>query len=435
MNGRPPHQAPAWVRLVNEGAVAPLIGEAMRPFRRERLMGEACATTGLADFGPDDFLTPLDLLLADLEEHAALTVVGRWQTHRYLQRLLRGRLQLVDALRRDPGIADEVIDRPILVAGAPRTGTSILHALLALDPAYRAPAGWELLLPAPPPRPRPRDHDDDPRVELADAELRFLDMVGGGSMDAIHLYGARLPKECLSAHSFAFRSQEFPARYHVPNYTRWLLDEADMTPAYAMHRLVLRTLQRHFPHGRRWVLKSPVHLHSLDVVHETYPDATVVVTHRDPLTVLGSVTSLIATLRAVHSDTVDFAALGRYHADLYFADLDGLVDADPNGTVFRHVAYPDLVGEPVRALRELYAGLDTPFDAAAENRVTAYLAARPKDKHGAHHYTFEDLGLDRTEQQARFARYREHFGSRPTERRAVQSPPDTAVREPRRMIR
>jgi len=408
MDGRTPHQDPTWVRLVNEGAVAPLVGDAMRPLRRERLMGEACAITGLDDFGPDDFLAPLDLLLADLEEHAALTVVGRWQTHRYLQRLLRGRLQLGDALRRDPGIADEVIDRPILVAGAPRTGTSILHALLALDPAHRAPTGWELLLPAPPPR--PHTHDDDPRIELADAELRFPDTVGGaGSMDAIHLYGARLPKECLSAHSFAFRSQEFPARYHVPNYTRWLLDEADMTPAYAMHRLVLRTLQRHFPPGRRWVLKSPVHLHSLDVVRATYPDATVVVTHRDPLTVLGSVTSLIAALRAVHGDGVEFAALGRYHADLYFADLDGLVDADPTRTAFRHVSYTDLVTEPVRALRALYAGLDAPFDAAAEERVTAYLAERPKDKHGAHRYAFEDLGLDRAEQRVRFARYREHF--------------------------
>ncbi|NUU24586.1 MAG: sulfotransferase, partial [Streptomycetaceae bacterium] len=330
----------------------------------------------------------------------------------YLLRLLRGRLQLNDYARRDPGVRDEHVAAPLFVVGAPRTGTSILHALLAQDPAHRVPEGWELLMPAPPPSPDPDAFAADPRIAVADAELRFFDQVTG-SLDAIHVYGARLPKECLSAQSFAFRSQEFPARYHVPNYTAWLMD-CDMAPAYAYHRLVLQVLQRGFPAGRRWVLKSPAHLHSLPELVRTYPDVRIAATHRDPLTVLGSVTSLIATLRWVHSDDVDYPAIGRYHADLYAHDLDALVDHDRSGLLgpgrIAHGQYADFLNAPLETVRSLYDALDMKLTSEAETRMRTYLDGRPKDQHGVHRYAFDDLRLDRAHESARFDRYRAHFG-------------------------
>jgi hypothetical protein len=403
---------PEWVRLVNDGLVAPLVEDSAAPFRRDALLDQARVQTGLSDFGPDDFAEPLDLLLSDLEEHAALTPVGRWQTHRYLLRLLRQRLLVAEYLKRDPGVREEHVEEPLFVVGAPRTGTSILHALLAQDPAHRVPEGWELLLPVPPPPADPDLFAADPRIAVADAELRVFDRVSG-ALDTIHVYGARLPKECLSAHSFAFRSQEFPARYHVPNYTAWLL-ECDMRPAYAFHKTVLRILQRGFPRGRRWVLKSPAHLHTLDDLLTAYPDARIAVTHRDPITVLGSVTSLIATLRWVHSDTVDFPAIGRYHEDLYAGDLDRLVDFDRTSEAARngrvhHGRYADFMRAPLDAVRAMYDGLGMALSPDAEARMETYLAGRPKDKHGVHSYSFDDLGLDRAAADARFERYRTHF--------------------------
>ncbi|MDI2129665.1 sulfotransferase family protein [Yinghuangia seranimata] len=417
---QPHRERPAWVRLVNDGLAGPLADSAREPFDVEGLLGQARALTGLSDFGEggvggffdDDFRTPLGLLLADLEEHADLTLVGRWQTYRFLLRLLRVRLQVVDYVKRDPGVLDEAVVEPLFVTGAPRTGTSILHALLAQDPAHRVPEGWELLTPVPPPFSDPAAYAADPRIAVADAELRFFDQVTG-SLDAIHVYGARMPKECLSAHSFAFRSQEFPARYNVPNYTAWLMS-CDMGPAYAWHKLTLRILQRGFPPGRRWVLKSPAHLHSLPALAEAYPDARIAVTHRDPLTVLGSVTSLVATLRWVHSDTVDYPAIGRYHADLYAGDLDALVDHSSDGvldaTRVHHSQYADFLTEPLETVRALYDALDLRWSSEASAAMRAYLEGRPKDKHGAHHYAFEDLALDRSLESARFGRYRAHFG-------------------------
>src|SRR5699024_6834705 len=140
------------------------------PFARDAVLGEALALDGtdegLAAFGDDRFLEPLEILLPALEDEAELTVLGRWLTRRFLIRLLTGRIQQARYVRTDPGVVDEVIAEPLFVAGAPRTGTTILHALLVEDPSLRAPLGWELLRPLPPPA-----GGEDGRVELAEAEL------------------------------------------------------------------------------------------------------------------------------------------------------------------------------------------------------------------------------------------------------------------------
>ena len=227
-------------------------------------------------------------------------------------------------------------------------------------------------------------------------------------LDAIHVYGGLMPKECLSAMSFEFRSEEFTARYHVPSYADWLFS-CDMTPAYEMHKLVLQVLQRRTG-AANWVLKSPVHLHSLPVLLAVYPDARIAITHRDPLTVLGSVSSLVSTLRYAHSDHVDMTEIGRFHTDLYHSDLDGLVDASLPQEQIHHSRYADFMSDPVGVVRSVYEAFGRELSPEAEVRMKAHLADRPKDRHGAHEYSFEDLGLDRTAESARFARYRAHFG-------------------------
>jgi hypothetical protein len=412
-----PPPRPDWVIAVNEGLVLPLADEAAAPLDRDALLAEALVRAGhppgdTAAFGvgataPDALLDALDVLLPALEGEARLTLLGRWITRRFLLRLLEVRLHLAGYVRADPGVRDEVIEEPLVVTGAPRTGTTILHALLARDPGVRVPEGWELLRPVPPPDPAT---DVDPRIALADRELRLPALVVSG-LDAIHAYSGRMPKECLSAMSFEARSEEFTARYSVPSYAAWL-HRCDMRPAYEMHRLVLQVLQRRTP-GTRWVLKSPVHLHSLPTLLAVYPDARVAVTHRDPLTVLGSVSSLVATLRWAHSDHVDMADIGRYHADLYHADLDGLVDRVDDGTLdparVHHGHYADFMNDPLAAVRALHRHLGRPLDAATVDAMRRHLDERPQGLHGEHRYDFADLGLDRIAEHARFARYRARF--------------------------
>ena len=384
---------PDWVRLVNEGAVEPITEEAARPLTRDALVGEVRARLGVAaDVGDDAFVEPLDLFLDAVERDADLTVLGRWLTRRFLLRLLAVRVQLAAYVREDPAVLDEPIVEPVFVTGAPRTGTTVLFNLLAGDPARRSPLGWELLWPLPPPA-----GPDEARIALAEAELRMLARVAP-SIDTIHEYGARKPKECLSAMSFELRSEELTARYRVPAYASWLAS-CDMGPAYRCHRLVLQILQRR-TEPAAWVLKSPVHLRSLPTLLATYPDARVIVTHRDPVTVLASVTSLVATLRRVHSDAVDVAEVARDHADRYHADLDALVGFDDPRLV--HVRYDDLVADPLAVVKEL-----VPVSGDAEVAMRSVLSTSHA---GGHDYSFDELGLDLGEQRARFARYCDAFG-------------------------
>ncbi len=414
MTWEPPSR-PEWVRAVNDGLILPIAEVAELPLARDALLAEARATLGLADggigdFGSDDFLEPLDVLLPALEDEAELTVIGRWMTRRFLLRFLEVRLQLAAYVRDDPGVVDEEIPEPWFVTGAPRTGTTILHALLAQDPTSRVPEGWELLRPVPPPSPDPDQFASDARITLADHELRLPGQVAG-ELDAIHVYRGRMHKECLSAMSFAFRSEEFTARYHVPSYVDWY-ERCDLRPAYDAHRLVLQILQRRFG-VVHWVLKSPVHLGALPTLFAVYPDARLAITHRDPLTVLASLTSLVATLRWAHSDRVDFAEIGRYHERLWTTALDGLVAASTDGTLdasrVHHVHYADFMQDQIGVVGELYGALGRTLPAQTADAMRDYLAGRPKDKHGAHEYSFADLGLDPATERERFARYQRHF--------------------------
>jgi len=400
-----------WVRLANAGGVPPLSRVAAQPFEPAGLLAEAAALHGIepgpATFGTGDFHEPLGVLCRAFEEEAALTTVGRWMTRRFVVRLLGVRLQLAAYRRADPGVTDEVIDRPLVVTGAPRTGTTILYALLAEDPALRVPRGWELLRPVPPPD--PGRVGADPRVALCELELTLPTLVAP-ELGAIHAYGPTMPKECLSALSLAFRSEEFISRYHVPSYVRWLAG-ADPRPAYDMHRLVLQVLQRRSG-PVRWVLKSPVHLQALPTLLAVYPDAELAITHRDPLAVLGSVTSLIATLRSVHSDTVEFAAIGRYHAELYGTSLDRLVDHRDAGLLdpsrVYHGRYAEFVADPLGAVGALYTHLGRPWPAETAARQRAVLEG-PAAHAGGHRYAFADLGLDPAAERRRFARYQRAF--------------------------
>ena len=214
-----------------------------------------------------------------------------------------------------------------------------------------------------------------------------------------------------SAMSFAFRSEEFTARYHVPSYVDWY-QRCDLRPAYDMHRRVLQVLQRR-GHNVHWVLKSPVHVSALPTLLAVYPDARLAITHRDPLTVLASLTSLVATLRWAHSDRVDFAEIGRYHEDMWTTALDDLTTHSTDGTLdpsrVHHVHYADFMQDQIAVVGELYRALGRPLPPDTAQAMRDYLAGRPKDKHGAHEYSFADLGLDPAEERARFARYQRHF--------------------------
>jgi hypothetical protein len=400
---------PAWVRAVNAvGRVASSRGVLWPRLDEASLLDAARRRTGLSDFGDPRFREPLAIFLRALEQEAELTQVGRLLARHEVVNWLANRLEIEETFRQRPEIAAESIEQPIFVTGTGRSGTSILHELLALDPRNRALATWEALHPCPPPV---RAHTlDDPRIARTEREVRLWARIAP-IYETMHENGARLPQECiyLTAHEFA--SDLLSGNYQVPSYAAWLA-RADLAPAYRTHRRCLQLLQWRC-HGERWVLKAPSHLWALDALLAVYPDARIVWTHRDPLAVVASMTSLMATLAWLRSDHVDPEALGRsavrsvgfmLKRAMALRDAAGL---GPDRVC--DVRYQDFLRDPIETLSGVHSRLGIEWRSDVEQRMRAHLAARPRDRHGAHAYHFERTGLDPAETRERFRAYRERF--------------------------
>jgi len=337
----------------------------------QALLAAARRRTGLEDFGDPRFREPLAIFLRALDEEAELSFVGRWLARHEVRTWLENRLEIEETFRRHPDIANEAIPRPLFVTGSGRSGTSILHELLAQDPRNRVLRSWEALHPCPPPE--RGSCDRDPRIRRAEREVRLWARIAP-IYETMHENGAELPQECiyLTAHEFA----------------------SDLLSG--------------------WALKAPSHLWALDALLDVYPDARIVWTHRDPLAVVASMTSLMTTLLWLRSDRVDAAAVGQgavRSIGFMLKRAMALRDAAGLGPDrICDVRYQDFLADPIAAVARVYAHFEIPLHAEAEARMRAYLAARPRQRHGAHTWRFDWTGLDPDEARRRFAPYRERFG-------------------------
>jgi len=404
-----PGPRPAWVAHALAGEGGPIYDLAGRPFDAAELLEEATLRAGTADFGDDSHTEPLDVAITSLQEETDLHLVGRWRAREVVVRYLENRLRVVAALRDDPAIAEEPITAPILVSGSPRAGTSIMHQLLAQDPSMRAPMAWEYWAPAPPPRRESLDHDA--RIPLADRDVR-LSAALAPSFDGMHEQGARVPREDGSAMGIDLRSDLLGAHYGVPSYRRYL-DADDMRSAYRWHRLVLQVLQRDFEPAP-WLLKWPGHVDHVPAVDDTYPGARIVVCHRDPLAMLSSLTSLTATLRWAHANSVDFEAVAREQAEVMTTRCDRMLawrrtaTFDPSSVV--DVRFGDFMADQLGTVAAVYDHFGLPWTSEHERRVREHLDAKPRGRHGGHEHRVDELGLDLDDLRERFRPYQEHFG-------------------------
>ena len=368
------------------------------------LVATARTRTGLDDLGDPTYREGLERLTSSLEAEARLTALGRVAARQRLVGLLETRLRLVDREHREPEVFERPVTQPVFVLGLPRTGTTVLYGMLAADPAMRSPASWEVARPFPAPR-----GEDPERVRLSAKDLDGFRRIAPG-IDAIHPMDARLPQECLAMHGVQMASYEFPTTFPVPSYWEWLRG-TDMVPAYGVEKRFLQHLQSESPAGH-WVLKTPCHLMWLDALLAVFPDALLVHTHRDPTTVLASVSSLMATMRSSVSSAVDPVEVGREQLDAWTWGMDRVMavrDGLPDDRVV-DVRYEDTVSDPVGTVQRVYQHLGLAYTADVERGVLAYLAAHPRDKHGSHSYSLEEFGLAEADVERAFSAYNERFG-------------------------
>ncbi len=374
------------------------------------LVAHARRRTRLEDLADDEvFRTALDLLLRSYETEARLSLVGRIAAWQDTIRLLANRLRLVEDRKRRPEIAGQEVRGPVFLTGLPRTGTTLLHGLLAQDPASRVPLHWETVFPSPPPE--RGSYAADPRIDAAERQLRWFHRLQPGIM-RIHPVGARLPQECLIITSHSFLSLQFQTTHHVPSYQAWL-EAQDLRPGYEWHRRFLQHLQSRCA-GERWVLKAPAHLFGLPALFATYPDAKVIFTHRDPVEVSTSLASLTAALRSTFSEAVDPVAIAREMTARWANAIERACHFRDRGQVaaerFFDVRYTDLLSDPMGTVRRLYAHFDLPLTGVTEERMRGFLVANPKDKHGRHQHSATRCGLDPGREHERYRWYRDRFG-------------------------
>jgi cytochrome c5 len=406
---RPP-RLPFAVRAVNRLAGAlRATGLPLARLDEASLLGEARRNTGLSDLGEGPFLEPLRLLIDSLEQEARLTWLGRSIARRELVRVIGNRLRLVEDRRAHPEIAAETIRRPLFVVGLPRTGSTILHDLLAQDPANRVPLTWECMWPSPPPE---RDrYETDPRIAECDAQFPGVDKLIPG-FKAMHPMGARLAQECVALFQHSLATPIFHNEYRVPRYEDWV-DSCDWGPHYEFHRRQLQHLQWRCP-GERWVLKSGVHMWGLEHMLATYPDARVIQTHRDPVKVATSFASLATLVRSMGSSGVNAAEVAADWAPRLAKALHHAIDvrdgSDHPEARFHDLQFRAFVKDPFAAVEGIYADFELELSGEAADRMRAFIAANPQGKHGVHSYRASEYGLDPGVERQRFARYIERFG-------------------------
>jgi hypothetical protein len=405
-----PPKLPAVARLGNRvGSFAAKLGLPIVPLDEQRMLADASRTTGETDFGPATFHEGLGRFIASLESDACLTPLGRFIARKDITMTLENRLGVLGWHARHPEISEQRVRRPIVIIGMARTGTTILHHLLTQDPNVRVPLTWEVDRPCPPPE--TATYDTDPRIDQIERTLARSESLIP-DFRRMHPMGARLAQECVRITSTEFASMLFQTVYRVPSYARWLHEKADLGPAYRIHRKFLQLLQWRCPRGR-WVLKSPGHLWSLPALLAEYPDACLVATHRDPLKVLSSVTSLTTTLRAMASDRIDPVDIAREWSHWNSRAFDAAVTARESGLVKPEnvidVQFRELMADPLAVIRRIYDKFDLELTDDAAERMRRHLTENPDDKHGKHAHRFADTGLDEGQEREKVRRYQEYF--------------------------
>jgi hypothetical protein len=400
---------PLPVRLMNAlGKGANRIGWEPIALDANSLLDKAQANTGLSDFGGDEFREPLALLLDCLETDAGLSLLGRQIARSDLLRTLENRLRMVDLFEQHPEIAEQPIERPIFVVGPPRSGTTIFHDLLAMDPENRVPSAWETSYPLPPPE--TATLKTDPRIARVQSDLDRVDSLLP-DFKKMHPMGAMRAQECVAMTSHDFASMIFQTQFEVSRYDRWMLDH-DMRSPLAWHRRFLQLLQWKAP-GERWALKSPQHLWHIQHVHREYPDALFVQTHRDPVRVLVSISSLVAELRRLSSDAVSFPEVAKYYAMALAKGYDNAIEYRRSGRLPENqvvdLYFQDFVADPIGTVRRAYDHFGLEFREPAANAMRQFLDDNPADKHGKHFYSFADTGLNEQEVREGFRNYQTHF--------------------------
>jgi hypothetical protein len=376
----------------------------------DNLYAEAVGRTGLTELDTPPLKPALPILLDSLEQEAGLHPLGRFLMRVHVRDLLQNRLRLADAWkRRIAAIDSEAIQRPVFIVGIPRSGNTFLHELLAAIPRNRAPRVWEVMYPLAAGGDEPEGKE--PYVRKTETCLWWFRRLAPRA-DSVYPMRAETPHECVAIQSHTFLSEEFVATCRIPSYKAFL-HAADLTPAYAWEKRFLQYLQLGTA-KKRWVLKSPDHVHGLDVLFAIFPDAILVQTHRNPIEVLKSSAELTQVLRGLYGRAEDpgeaLACEARTLAENTARSIQFRERRPELANRIVDIRYSELVTNPLRAVQTLYEALGETLSNSDCERVQQLASNRsryrsPRDSAEPFRFRF-DAGAE----LRLFERYCTRFG-------------------------
>jgi hypothetical protein len=379
------------------------------PLAAEPFIEEACRATGLSDFGIEGWREAFEVLLGAINTEAHLSQAGLEMFHGWVLRRLGNRLRVVDWAARHPEVARQRVRDPLFVCGMPRTGTTILHNLLSQDPRNRPLMKWESMNCVPPPE--AASFHSDPRIEQARREVEEV-FARAPEMKAVHYEPPDGATECVELLTQHFMGHDW-SFWVIPSYFAWF-DHCDMRNAMRYHELCLKLLQSRAP--GRWVLKATSHVLYLDALFETYPDARVIIPHRDPVKSVPSMAGLSCSTRPeLLTEGYGPAACREFYGSFWANEYRIMVDRmmafrerHPDARVY-DLRYGDFVRDPIGSVEKIYAFFGESLGGEVADQMARHLEANPKDRFGGHRYALEDFHLTGAQLAESFAHYLERF--------------------------
>ena len=401
---------PFLLKTVNSiGRVLDGSGLRVSPLDAYEILNGAQLSTGIS-LNDAEPRTGLETLVRSLNDEAELSLFGRFAIRNVLRRAAESRLNVEGVLNSIGENDQQEIREPVIIIGMPRSGTTILHALLHLDRNHRAPLSWECLLPYP--APRAKDYESGERVETIRREFEQIFRLVP-DFKKKHYMEADSPQECIGITALNFTSYQFLAMAYVPSYLEWFMS-AEQTKNLRWHKTFLKFLQSGGVAAPRWLLKSPVHMMRLAAIFDVYPDAKVIATHRHPAQVVPSTASLISSMRSLYSDEEDTKRTGREQLSTWSDFLNRfLFDRQRLNKVDQivDVEFESFKQNQLGVVDAIYEQFGWDLHPEDRHRMQQFLGEQPRGKHGIHEYSLEEFDIGREELTTHFANYIEFLTS------------------------
>lgn len=398
-----PVRTPLQEQIFQAAAAAPV------SFDDEAILAVARAQTGLDDFGAPDFRERLKIWCQAIDEDENASGVTRANLHYMMIRYVATRLRVENIVKRHPEILDIEIDRPIIVAGLPRSGTTHLLGLLSADTRLRSLPWWEAIAPVPAPDEAPTPEISNPRWAKAEQGWRMMESILP-YMGIMHEFSPDHISEDIELQAINFSSYLIEWLALVPRWRDYYLSH-DQSGTYAYLKKGLQVLT--FLKGpNRWVIKCPQHMEQLPTLYKTFPDATFVLTHRDPVGSIRSQLTMHTYAARMFRKRIDIEEPKGYWIDRYERLLRACVrdrDILPSGQTI-DIYFHDWIKNPDPILREIYRKADMELTDATLARLHAYLAEHGEQKKGKIVYDLErDFAITADEIRRNFDFYFNRF--------------------------